>query len=773
MGWSTTSTPGSSLPRTARRSAKKIVGDQGPDRDPGHHVPGTRTTGGGSAVGKTTEVLKGPPKVYAPAGAQPSARSVVKTLLDEDTSPRDLPTLTEKLGIPFSKVDHFYQTQVDISDPLVKNFFEYELGTAQPVIKNRYRSAYEYWKNVLKAPQQVLDWIQFGIKIEFLVHPRRIYVKNNKSAKDNPKFVTKAVKELLDAGLVKKVKEIPYCVNALSVAYNAAGKPRLCLDMSHVNNHIDAPSFKLDDQRTWFEVCKTGIAVQWVFDFKSCYHQMMLNEDHTVYFGFAWPDEDGNVVYYVFVVMPFGYIKAPYICKHFFRPLIKRWRKMSIPTCLFYDDCISGAHSKEAGKMFSDRQRIDLLESHVLVNPAKSDFTPSPSVVWLGHKFDVGEGTVSITEERVERVTKKILTLEQKWPKVAARDLAKVVGSVISASLVFPQESQFMTRFLQAAVNHREERRYKWSQEFDVGETEVADLAKTELMFWKKVIVEKNSRRFTMERKSCRLVWGDAGDRGEGAHFDFGDGEKVVYSSYDSEQSESSSTERELSCIHSLLLSVPHLLANKEIVYVTDSLSCHIIMGKGSRRRNLHIIAAACRGLARAINTQLHTAWVPREFNQRADDISKQQDFDDWFLTQEMFERVEKLNGEKFTVDAFADNRNTKVQKFFSKYWCPGTTGVDGLAQDWSKEVVLAVPPPAVLLQTLVKFQEDRSRGMIVFPDCGVGLLESAWSSKILKKGKLAEWRFKGSGRLGANVSTRYNERFEGKLVLVKVNFQN
>ena len=95
------------------------------------------------------------------------------------------------------------------------------------------------------------------------------------------------------------------------------------------------------------------------------------------------------------------------------------------------------------------------------------------------------------------------------------------------------------------------------------------------------------------------------------------------------------------------------------------------------------------------------------------------------------------------------------------------------LAQDWSKEVVLAVPPPAVLLQTLVKFQEDRSRGMIVFPDCGVGLLESAWSSKILKKGKLAEWRFKGSGRLGANVSTRYNERFEGKLVLVKVNFQN
>ena len=209
---------------------------------------------------------------------------------------------------------------------------------------------------------------------------------------------------LLEAGLIKKVKEVPYCVNALSVAYNAAGKPRLCLDMSHVNNHIDTPSFKLDDQNTWFDVCAAGIKYQWVFDFKSCYHQIMLNEDHVVYFGFAWPDEHGNLEYYVFLVMPFGYIKAPYICKHFFKPLIRRWRKMSIPTCLFYDDCVSGAFTWEAAKMSSDKQRIDMLKAHVLINPQKSDFSPSPVVTWLGHKFDVERGVVSITEERVERL---------------------------------------------------------------------------------------------------------------------------------------------------------------------------------------------------------------------------------------------------------------------------------------------------------------------------------------------------------------------------------
>ena len=444
---------------------------------------------------------------------------------------------------------------------------------------------------------------------------------------------------------------------------------------------------------------------------------------------------------------------------------------MSIPTCLFYDDCISGAFSWEAAKMFSDRQRIDMLKAHVLVNPSKSDFRPSTSVTWLGHKFDVGKGCVSITEERVERVMKKIKTLEEKWPLVSAREVAKVVGSVISAALVFPQDAQFMTRFLQTVVNYRVEKEYKWSDRFDVEKTGVGDLAWTELSFWKNNFVAGNSRDFVAEKRRCELVWGDAGEMGEGAHFDFGDGETVVYNGYDEQQSQSSSTERELSSIQTLFMSVPHLLANKEIVYVTDSISCHIIMGKGSKKRNLHLLASACRGLARATNTKLHTAWVPREYNQKADDISKLVDFDDWFLSQEMFQKAERLCGERFTVDAFADNRNTKVDRFFSKHWCPGSAGVDGLAQDWRGEVVLAVPPPPLLLQTVLKFQEDKSKGVLIFPECSSGLIGSVWNSKRLGVGKVAEWKFKGKGRLGANVTTRYDENYDGKLVIIKLDF--
>jgi hypothetical protein len=200
-------------------------------------------------------------------------------------------------------------------------------------------------------------------------------------------------------------------------------------------------------------------------------------------------------------------------------------------------------------------------------------------------------------------------------------------------------------------------------------------------------------------------------------------------------------------------------------------MSCHIIMGKGSKQPHLHLLASACRSLASSLQISLHTAWVPRSLNQRADDISKQHDFDDWFLTNNFFQKVQTLFGKSFTLDAFADNLNTKVMRFFSKCWCPGTSGMDAFRQDWRSDRVLLVPPPRQLLQTLTKLRSDNSSGMLVYPECVSGLLLAAWNNSSLKAGKIAEWRFIGKGNLGANVPTRFNSEYDGFLTVVKLNY--
>jgi hypothetical protein len=194
-------------------------------------------------------------------------------------------------------------------------------------------------------------------------------------------------------------------------------------------------------------------------------------------------------------------------------------------------------------------------------------------------------------------------------------------------------------------------------------------------------------------------------------------------------------------------------------------------MTKGSTKPKLHKIAAACRGLARALNTELDTCWVPREHNQKADDISKQIDYDSWSISISFFNKLQRLCQIDFTLDAFADDQNFKVSRFFSKHWCPGSAGVDALLQDWRGEVVLAVPPPRLLLQVLMKFQESEVRGILAYPECSSGLLLAGWKSPKLVLGTVHQWKFPGKNVLHSDIVTSYNSDYNGKIVVQLIDF--
>lgn len=53
-------------------------------------------------------------------------------------------------------------------------------------------------------------------------------------------------------------------------------------------------------------------------------------------------------------------------------------------------------------------------------------------------------------------------------------------------------------------------------------------------------------------------------------------------------------------------------------------------------------------------------------------------DYDDWSISDTVFQFFNNKWG-PYDVDLFADCNNFKVTKFFSKFWTPGTSGVDAL----------------------------------------------------------------------------------------------
>ncbi len=87
-------------------------------------------------------------------------------------------------------------------------------------------------------------------------------------------------------------------------------------------------------------------------------------------------------------------------------------------------------------------------------------------------------------------------------------------------------------------------------------------------------------------------------------------------------------------------------------------------------------------------------------------------DHGDWTIAQSIFNFASNRWG-SFTCDAFADNKNTKLKKYFSKHWCPGTAGIDALTQNWSNELV---PPPRLGLDVLTKLKSVNGKGVLICP---------------------------------------------------------
>ena len=72
-------------------------------------------------------------------------------------------------------------------------------------------------------------------------------LRNNKSARNDMKFVQEEVQRLLSKGIVTEVSHMPHVVNPPTVAYSKSGKPRLVLDCRLINQYLHLFKFKYED----------------------------------------------------------------------------------------------------------------------------------------------------------------------------------------------------------------------------------------------------------------------------------------------------------------------------------------------------------------------------------------------------------------------------------------------------------------------------------------------------------------------------------------------
>ena len=111
----------------------------------------------------------------------------------------------------------------------------------------------------------------------------------------------------------------------------------------------------------------------------------------------------------------------------------------------------------------------------------------------------------------------------------------------------------------------------------------------------------------------------------------------------------------------------------------------------------------------------MEPVWIPRYKNKRADKLSRMVDCDDWQIMPETFTTLDKEWG-PHSYDRFASGHNARCNRFNSRFWCPGTSGVDTFSQKWSDDINWWVPPPKLINKTIHKIVAERANGTLVLP---------------------------------------------------------
>ena len=174
-------------------------------------------------------------------------------------------------------------------------------------------------------------------------------------------------------------------------------------------------------------------------------------------------------------------------------------------------------------------------------------------------------------------------------------------------------------------------------------------------------------------------------------------------------------TWRELLTIQFALNSFAPKISYKSVHWETDDYAASLIVASGSNKELLQTLAKDIYKVIIKHSVVPQVKWIPRHKNQISEALNKSYDFDDWETTGTLFHYLNRLWG-PFTIDRFADNKNTKLKKSNSKFWCPDTSKVDAFTIRWENNDNYLVPPTYLVHKVIKHPQSSKGQGTLVVP---------------------------------------------------------
>jgi hypothetical protein len=559
---------------------------------------------------------------------------------------------------------------------------------------------HEQWWIQNCSSSWVLGWIQRGFPLWWkdpTVLPPPFRRRNHKGAFDHAGFIVECIRDLLQAGAARKVPTQPRVVNPLNVTPKKNGKLRLILDLRHVNQFLMIPKFKMDTLSLLSSLANKGDRM-FAIDLAHGYHQVQMSEEAQEYLGFEWEGQ-----FYVFTALPFGLASAPWCFTKVMLEVLRVLRSKGIKVIGFLDDFLTIV-PRDSARAATIRDVVlnTFKAAGLTINFEKSTLDFTPRLEHLGFVVDLDLGRFEVPPRRWEAL-QGLVSQVLSARRSQVRTIARVTGHLVSMSLALGPVCRLFTRYC-----------YQLTCQLHMAKfVAVTEEVSRELKFWRSM----ERTRFTSPiwrdpAVSDLVINTDAGNKSWGAVCDG----RVAQGYFPKDVRVTGSCFREILGVYFGLLSFKSLIQGRFVqVRVDNQPLLHMIPG-GSMRPAYQRIALKIYWLIESLDARLLLEWVPREENKEADAVTRWFDRDDWQLNPRFFQLADRMWG-PHSIDRFAGHNNHLLPVFNSLHFCPGTAGVNALAQsDWGQHNNWCNPPFGLIPTLVAVLRKFKASATVVVP---------------------------------------------------------
>lgn len=637
------------------------------------HGGGGGGSGGGTTGGSRTTRKSSPAK----RAARPTTKLVIfpsKSLPCEEVPPSPTPRMIQLAVLPY---------------PVTS------AGQLRAFLPN--------WRCITRDPW-VLQAVA-GYRLDFAANPgrQRAVPKPIRFSPPEMALVDIEVHKMCEKGAIVEVvgEDVGRLwLSRLFLVPKKSGELRPVVNLKPLNGYLSYEHFKMEGLSMLKDLLRPGDFCAKI-DMKDAYYGVPLAREHSRFVAFEWRDR-----FYQFTCLPFGLAQSPRVYTKVIRPVAAILRRLGIRLIVYLDDWLllnesSEGLTKEVEKALTLFSRLGLT-----VNHEKSVLSPSQRVEFLGMIVDTTRMSLSISEEKLDRIENQCRQLLAA-NAVQAVDLAKILGHFTSvAQAILP--SALYSRNLQHLLGSHVRKFNSYE-----GQVSLDELARRELRLWLSQVRLWNGRSI-LPPEPQEVVTSDASDAGWGAVWR----EQSTGGRWSADERAMHINYRELLAAFLALKSFLRNARDVHILFQCDNSTAVAYLNKqgGTASRDLCSLAVSIWEWCLCRNITLHAIHLPGALNTEADRESRSmRDASEWRLApqtaQLLFQRLRQCS-----VDLFATRLNAQLPRFVAWRPDPEAIAVDAFAQNWANCRGYAFPPFCLIGRVLQKVLADRAELLLVAP---------------------------------------------------------